>query len=336
MPRKKYSVCVVGIGAVGQEMLRVLWQRRFPMKSCRVVARRARVEKVDGRQVKVESVCREAFRGVDIALFAGSEEKEGHFGWPAVEEGAVVIDNSPVYRLYPNVPLVVPEVNPEDLRNHEGLIGNPNCSTIQLVVALKPLHDFAGLRRVVVSTYQPASGKGHDAMAQLDKEWKHAAAGKKPPRESCFPYPIASNLIPHIDQFFSDAYTLEETKLLHESRKILGLPHLQLTATAVRVPVMNGLCESVNVEFARPISAARARALLRKAPGVVVQDDPAKKLYPMPYFVSGKDEVYVGRIREDHSVAHGLNLWVAADNVRKGAALNAVQIAEKMIEMKLL
>lgn len=330
--RKSYHVALVGVGAVGVEMLRVLRQRRFPMASLRVLATRPRRETIDGKPYQVEKATPESFRGVDLALFAGGEEPEGHLGWPAVEAGAVVVDNGPVYRLYPNVPLVVPEVNAHVLQGDARLIANPNCSTIQLVVVLKPLYDQARMKRVVVSTYQAVSGKGSAAKVQLAKEWKHAAAGNPPPKETCFTRPIADNVIPHIDRFSADGYTLEETKLLHETRKIMGDDHLQVTATAVRVPVMNGHSESVNIEFHSALSAADARKVLRAAPGIKVQDDPGRNLYPVPFEVSGADDVYVGRIRQDRSVPYGLNLWIVADNIRKGAALNAVQIAEKLAE----
>jgi len=329
---KKYNVAVVGIGAVGRDMVRVLHGRKFPMASLRVFARSAREERVDGRRIKVEKISEKAFRGVDVALFAGSEEPQGHLGWPAVKQGAVVIDNGSAYRLYPNVPLVVPEVNPQDLSWHEGLIANPNCSTIQFVVALKPLYDIARIRRAVVATYQSTSGKSGAAMDQLRLEWEHLASGEAPPKDSVFSFPIADNLIPHIDRFDDKGTTREESKLLHETRKIMGDPDLLVTVTAVRVPVLRAHSEAVNLEFYSPISARQARAALRKAPGVVVQDDPEKEVYPMPHYAAGKDPVYVGRIREDPTVPYGLNLWVVSDNLLKGAALNAVQIAETLIE----
>ncbi|KPJ64185.1 aspartate-semialdehyde dehydrogenase [candidate division KD3-62 bacterium DG_56] len=333
---KNYNVAVVGIGAVGRDMVRVLHRRKFPMTSLRVFARSTREEQVDGRRIKVEKISERAFRGVDIALFAGSEEPQGHLGWPAVKQGAVVIDNGSAYRLYPNVPLVVPEVNPQDLSWHEGLVANPNCSTIQFVVALKPLYDIARIRRAVVATYQSTSGKSAAAMDQLRLEWDHLVSGKEPPTDSVFPHPIGDNIIPHIDRFDDKGTTREESKLLHETRKIMGDPDLLVTVTAVRVPVLRGHSEAVNLEFDSPITAKQARAALRRAPGVVVQDDPDKEVYPMPHYAAGKDPVYVGRIREDHTVPHGLNLWVVSDNLLKGAALNAVQIAETMIEGKLI
>ena len=331
--KKAYHVALVGVGAVGAEMLKILQERKFPMASLRVLATRPREETINGKTYQVEKATPESFRGVDLALFAGGEEPEGHLGWPAVEAGAVVVDNGPVYRLYPNVPLVVPEVNAHTLEGGARMIANPNCSTIQLVVALKPLYDRARIKRVVVSTYQAVSGKGSAAKVQLTKEWKHAAAGEAPPEETCFTKPIAGNVIPHIDRFLPDGYTLEETKLLHETRKIMGDDHLQVTATAVRVPVMNSHSEAVNIEFHTPLSADEARKLLRAAPGIKVEDDPSRNVYPAPFEVSGTDDVYIGRVRQDHSVPFGINLWIVADNIRKGAALNAIQIAEKMAEL---
>jgi aspartate-semialdehyde dehydrogenase len=230
----------------------------------------------------------------------------------------------------------VPEVNPEALRKHEGFIANPNCSTIQMVVALGPLHQAARIKRVVVATYQAASGKGADAVEQLGREMAAKVQGGPPAPLAPFPHPLCGNVLPHIDSFLEDGYTKEEHKMVTETRKILGDDSIQITATTVRVPVENGHSEAVNVEFHSPLEAERARELLREAPGVVVQDDPGANVYPLPLAVSGTDEVYVGRIRQDRSVPYGLNLWVVADNLRKGAALNAVQIAEKMIEMGLL
>jgi len=343
--RNAYHVAVVGIGAVGSEMIRVLKQRSFPCASLRVFARSTRDEVVDGVTYHVQQVTEEAFDHIDLALFAGGEKVEDHFGIRALNRRKTVpglsrlvcIDNGNAFRMYPNVPLVVPEVNPEALREHQGMIANPNCSTIQLVVALKPLHDYARIKRVVVSTYQAVSGKSAQAREELAKQTKDAAAGKTPEVDtSIFPYPIIGNCLPHIDVFLPDGYTREEWKMVNETRKILGDDTIQLTATTVRVPVDNAHAESVNVEFYEPISVEKARELLTNAPGIVVIDDPAKDKYPLQAEASGADPVFVGRIRQDRSVAFGLNLWVVADNLRKGAALNALQIAEKMREMGLL
>jgi len=348
-------------------MIRVLRQREFPMASLRVFATREREISVDGESYRVEVINAEAFEEIDVAFFAGGDEREGHFGPAAAERGTVVIDNGDAFRLDPEVPLVVPEVNPEALRWHRNLIANPNCSTIQFVVALKPLHDAARLKRAVVATYQAVSGRGtsprgSDPVEQLRREMavlseklaRFAEAGAPEERlhavieaaveearglvsdATLFPHPIVSNVIPHISSFGEDGYSKEEMKLVRETRKIMGEPKLRITATTVRVPVFNAHSEAANLEFERPLSAAEAREILSGAPGVVVVDDPGNGRYPTPLEVSGRDEVFVGRIREDPTVEHGLNLWIVSDNLRKGAALNAVQIAEKMIEMGLL
>jgi aspartate-semialdehyde dehydrogenase len=362
-----YRVAVVGARAVGREMLRVLRQRSFPIDTLRVFATRERDISVDGDTYRVEVISEEAFDDIDVAFFAGGDKREGHFGPVAAQRGAFVIDNGDAFRLDPNVPLVVPEVNPEALRDHSNLVANPNCSTIQFVVALKPLHDAAGLKRAVVSTYQSVSGRGTspegtDPVEQLRCEMAAICERLADPASSglpeerlhavveaacrdcrsvvadpgLFPHPIAGNLIPHISSFGDDGYSKEELKLVNETRKILGEPDLKITATTVRVPVFNSHAESVNLEFERPISAQQARDILSNAPGVVLIDDPAKGEYPLPLDASGKDEVFVGRVRADSTVPHGLNIWVVSDNLRKGAALNAVQIAEKAIEMGLL
>jgi len=362
-----YRVAVVGARAVGREMIRVLRRRSFPLSSLRVFATRERDISVDGETYRVEVIREDVFDDIEIAFFAGGDTREGHFGPVAAARGAVVIDNGDAFRLEPGVPLVVPEVNPDALRQHQNLIANPNCSTIQFVVALKPLHDAARLKRAVVATYQAVSGRGTskegtDPVEQLRAEMAAiserlaplAASGTPEERlhavcqavtdvagglvtdPTLFPHPIGGNCIPQISGFNEDGYSREEAKLVNETRKIMGEPDLQITATTVRVPVFNAHAEAANLEFERPISAAQAREILSRAPGVVVVDDPAKAEYPMPVYASGRDEVFVGRIREDTTVPHGLNIWIVSDNLRKGAALNAVQIAEKMIEMKLL
>jgi len=362
-----FRVAVVGARAVGREMLRVLSQRSFPTADVRVFATRGRDITVDDKTYHVEVIGEEAFGDIDVAFFAGGDEREGHFGPIATSRGAVVIDNGDAFRLDPEVPLVVPEVNPEALRQHHNLIANPNCSTIQFVVAVKPLHDAARLKRAVVATYQAVSGRGTskqgtDPVEQLrvemalmgermakvparerPEERLHAlvtaashGAGDAVTDPGLFPHPIASNVIPQISSFREDGYSKEEMKLVNETRKILGEPEMRITATTARVPVFNAHSEAANLEFEKPISAVQARAILSKAPGVVVVDDPASAGYPLALQASGRDEVFVGRIREDPTVAHGLNIWIVSDNLRKGAALNAVQIAEKMIEMGLL
>jgi aspartate-semialdehyde dehydrogenase len=362
-----HRVAVVGARAVGQEMLRILRQRQFPAASTRVFATRERDLAVDGETYHVEVINEDAFDEIDIALFAGGDEREGHFGPVAARRGAVVIDNGDAFRMDPDVPLVVPEVNPQALRDHHNLIANPNCSTIQFVVALKPLHDAARLKRAVVATYQAVSGRGTSKqgtdpveqlrleMAMLTERLAPLAAAGTPaerlhavceravedllsfvPDATLFPYPIANNVIPQISSFRDDGYTKEEAKLVNETRKILGEPELRVTATTVRVPVFNAHSEAANLEFEKPITPDQARDLLRRAPGVAVVDEPAEAGYPVPAAASGRDEVFVGRIRKDDTVPFGLNLWIVADNLRKGAALNAVQIAETMIEMSLL
>ena len=362
-----FRVAVVGVRAVGRELVRILRQRAFPTKALRVFATRERDVEVDGERYHVEAIHEDAFDEIDVAFFAGGDEKEGHFGPVAAQRGAVVIDNGDAFRMDPEVPLVVPEVNPEALRSHRNLIANPNCSTIQFVVAINPLHRAARIKRAVVATYQAVSGRGTskngtDPVEQLHREMKAmaeraaAAAGRGATGErlhdmvvaaeqdadsvvtdpGLFPHPIAGNVIPQISSFREDGYSKEEMKLVNETRKIMGEPDLRVTATTVRVPVFNSHCEAVNLEFERPMSVALARELLAEAPGVVVVDDPEASAYPTPLAASGRDEVFVGRIREDPTVPCGLNLWIAADNLRKGAALNAIQIAETMIAMGLL
>lgn len=335
---KKYNVCVVGAtGAVGQEILKVLAERNFPVKGLKLLA----TERSAGTRIKfkdeeytVEVTTNEAFDGVDIALFAGgSASKE--FAREAARRGAVVIDNSSAFRLEPDVPLVVPEVNPEDVRSHRGIIANPNCSTIIMVVALKPLHDVARIKRVVVSTYQAVSGAGKEAIDELTEQVGQVLRGE-PVQPRVFPYQIAFNLIPHIDVFEEMDYTKEEWKMVRETRKIMHEPDMRITATTVRVPVYRSHSESINIETERKITAQEAREILSKAPGVVVVDDVREKKYPMPLFASDTDDVYVGRIREDNSLECGLNLWVVADQLRKGAATNAVQIAEILVRENLL
>ncbi|MCR4418955.1 MAG: aspartate-semialdehyde dehydrogenase [Clostridia bacterium] len=330
-------VAVVGTGAVGQAMLQVLEERSFPVSQVRVLATsRSAGKKVmfAGEEVTVEETTPTSFRGVDLALFAGGAASK-EFARPAVSCGAVVIDNSSTFRLEPDVPLVVPEVNPEAVKDHQGIIANPNCSTIQMVVALKPLHDAARIRRVVVSTYQAVSGAGAEAMEELRSQVPAVLSGQTVQPE-VFPWPIAFNLFPHIDVFLENGYCKEEMKMILETQKIMAAPEMRITATTVRVPVFVGHSEAVNVETEKKLTAEEARRLLAAAPGVVVEDDPARNLYPLPIRAAGRDEVFVGRVREDFSVECGLNLWIVADNLRKGAATNAVQIAELLLRYGLL
>lgn len=331
------KVAVVGTGAVGQAMLQVLAERSFPVAGIKVLATsRSAGKKVNfaGEEVTVEETTPESFRGVDLALFAGGEASK-EFARAAVAQGAVVIDNSSTFRLEPDVPLVVPEVNPEAVKKHQGIIANPNCSTIQMVVALKPLHDAARIKRVVVSTYQAVSGAGAEAIDELRTQTK-AVLTDQEAEPKVFPWPIAFNLFPHIDVFLDNGYCKEEMKMILETQKIMEAPDMRVTATTVRVPVFVGHSEAINIETEKKLTAEEARRILSQAPGVVVEDDPAQKLYPLPIRAAGRDEVFVGRIREDYSLPCGLNLWVVADNLRKGAATNAVQIAELLLKYGLL
>lgn len=328
-----YNVVVVGAsGAVGREILKVLDERQFPVGELRLCATSRSAGKqlvFRGKTITVEETTPDSFKGMDIALFAGGAASK-QFGPGAVEQGCVVIDNSSNFRLDPAVPLVVPEVNPDDVRWHKGIIANPNCSTIIMVLPLKAIADAAGIKRVVVSTYQAVSGAGMEAMEELTAQTRAVLdGGEYAPK--VFPYPIAFNLIPHIDVFQEMDYTKEEWKMVKETRKILHNDDLAVTATTVRVPVYRSHSESINIETEEKLSATRAREVLAAFPGIVVMDDPEKKEYPMPLFCAERDEVFVGRIREDNSVPRGLNLWVVSDQLRKGAATNAVQIAELVI-----
>jgi aspartate-semialdehyde dehydrogenase len=337
MLKKKpsYNVAVVGAtGAVGAEMIEVLEERKFPVdKLIPLASSRSAGGSVSfrGREITVQELTKDSFADVDVALFSAGSDVSREFAPIAAKAGSVVIDNSAAWRMDKEVPLVVPEVNPHDLSGHRGIIANPNCSTIQMVVALKPLHDEARIKRIVVTTFQSVSGTGKEAMEELMEESK-ALLSFQQPEPKVYPHQIAFNCLPHIDEFLPTGYTKEEMKLLHETRKIMGDPSIQVTATTVRVPVYVGHSESVNIETQRKLTANEARAILSTAPGVQLYDDPAHALYPMPLDAAGKDEVYVGRVREDESIPNGLNLWIVADNLRKGAALNAIQIAELLIK----
>ena len=337
MLKKKsgYVVAVVGAtGAVGTEMIEVLEEREFPVaRLVPLASTRSAGGTVTfkGNEVPIEVLTKDSFAGVDIALFSAGADLSREFAPIAVKAGAVVIDNSAAWRMTPEVPLVVPEVNAHDIQRHKGIIANPNCSTIQMVVVLKPLHDQARIKRIVVTTFQSVSGTGKDAMDELMAECQDLLSFKSA-SPKVYPYQIAFNCLPQIDEFLPSGYTKEEMKMVHETRKIMGDQSIHVTATTVRVPVYIGHSEAVNIETERKLSANEARAILSTAPGVLLYDDPAHKIYPMPLEVAGKDEVYVGRVREDESIANGLNLWVVADNLRKGAALNAVQIAEHLAQ----
>jgi aspartate-semialdehyde dehydrogenase len=338
---RQYRVAVVGVGVVGEEILRVLDDVEFPASQVTVMARSARRQTLAGAEREVLETTLDTLREADIALFAGTEGEKGAsalFGWDAAEAGTLVIDNGSDFRMDPRVPLVVPEVNPDALEGHQNFIANPNCSTIQMVVALAPLHRAAGIRRVVVSTYQAVSGTGGAGKRALAEQREGARAGAEGFDTGPYTRQIYDNVIPHIGGpsetvpgFFS-----EEIKMILETRKILDAPDLPVTATCVRVPVLNAHSEAINVEFERPLSADEAREILAGAPGVTVVDDPAADLYPTPLEAAGRNPVYVGRIRKDPSNANALDLWCVADNIRKGAALNAVQIAQEMIRRGLL
>ncbi len=332
-----FNVAVVGAtGAVGRQILEILEERQFPVGELRLLAS----ERSDGdflefrdEQYIVQTLSEDSFKGIDIALFSAGGERSATFCPIAAAAGAVCIDNSSAWRMDGEVPLVVPEVNPEALAGYrnKGIIANPNCSTIQLVVALKPLHDCSPIRRLVVSTYQSVSGSGQKAIDELRVQCGELLNGR-PSDPKVYPHQIAFNCLPHIDTFLDNGYTREEMKLVNETRKILGDENLGITATAVRVPVFYGHSESVNVETVETISVARAREVLASAPGVELVDDVAELSYPMSIEAAGQDLVLVGRIRADESCDTALNLWLAADNLRKGAATNAVQIAELLVE----
>jgi len=334
--KERYNVAVVGAtGAVGEQMREVLEERLFPVGELRLLASERSAGQYlpfQGRQLRVELLKEDSFKNIDIGLFSAGGSVSAKFAPLAVAAGAVVVDNTGCFRMEPDVPLVVPEVNASEIAKYKsrGIIANPNCSTIQLVVALKPIHDAARLKRVVVSTYQAVSGAGRQAMDELSQQVTALFSGHEI-RKQKFPHQIAFNCIPHIDVFMEDGYTKEEWKMINETRKIFAEPNLAVTATTVRVPVFCSHSESVNVETDKKLSAQEAKDILRAAPGVLLVDEPENNLYPMAIDTTGKDATYVGRIREDNSVANGLNLWVVADNLRKGAALNAVQIAEILI-----
>jgi aspartate-semialdehyde dehydrogenase len=337
---KRYNIAVVGAtGVVGTEMLKTLKRRRFPVAEVRPLASERSVGKkirFKGRSLAVGLLTKGAFNGIDIVLSSAGARVSKEFLPSAVKAGAVCIDNTSAYRQDAGVPLVVPEVNPEDVFKHKGIIANPNCSTIQMVVALKPLHDYARIKRIVISTYQAVSGAGNPAITQLEKEnaligprrLGRLARGYRPVK---FPYQIAYNLIPQIDVFLDNGYTKEEMKMVNETRKIMHDNGIRITATCVRVPVFIAHSESVNIETVKPIPADKAKRMLLKAPGVRLVDDPARLRYPMPINAAGEYDVFVGRIRKDESVKNGLNLWIVSDNLLKGAALNAVEIAEVLI-----
>ncbi|MDF2500735.1 MAG: asd [Anaerosporomusa subterranea] len=342
---KKPNVAILGAtGAVGQEFLKLIAERNFPFNNLKLLASERSAGKqieVLGKTYTVEEATPDSFNGIDIALFAGGAASKT-LAPEAVRRGAIVIDNSSAFRMDPDVPLVVPEVNPEALHSHKGIIANPNCSTIIMVMALKPIHDRAKIKRIVVSTYQAVSGAGKEAIDELTEQVTDVLAGRSvqanilPSASLPKHYQIAFNLLPQIDVFLEDGYTKEEMKMVHETHKILNDYSIGITATTIRVPVYRSHSESVNIELASDLSVDETKELLAGFQGVSILDNPAEMEYPMPLFCSDKDDVYVGRIRKDTSVPYGLNLWVVGDQIRKGAALNALQIAEYMIAHQLV
>jgi aspartate-semialdehyde dehydrogenase len=331
---RKYRVAIIGAtGLVGQEFIKILEQRDFPLSSVHLFASDRSVGKklfINHREIELKELTPHSFDPVDIALFSAGDEISQHFVPIAVKRGAVVIDNSGAFAMNDSVPLVVPEVNPEDLEHHRGLIANPNCSTIQMLVALYPLHKANPIKRIVVDTYQSVSGTGSAAVDELNTQTKLVLEGKSAVPH-VYPHQIAFNLLPEIDVFLDDGYTKEEWRMREETRKILHDDNIAISATCVRVPVVIGHSEAIHVEFSEPMSSEEARMILADSPGVKVLDDPSVSLYPYPWSVAGSDDVFVGRIRRDASQDNGLVMWVVADNVRKGVALNAVQIAEHLI-----
>jgi len=330
---KNYNIAIVGAtGAVGTDMLRVLAERNFPVKHLRLLASvRSKGKKLlfKGKEIEVEELTHDSFENIDIALFSAGADRSKEFAPSAVKAGAVVVDNSSAFRMDPEVPLVVPEVNPEDALKHKGIIANPNCSTIIMVVSVAPLHKAKKLKRIIASTYQAVSGAGVQGMQELEKQTMQII-NKEEIKPSKFPHQIAFNLFPHIDIFLENDYTKEEMKMVFETQKIMSLPNLQVNCTCVRLPVLRAHSESLLLEFEEDITPEEAREILKSAPGVKLLDNVSENIYPMPITASGKNEVFVGRIRQDISRndKKGLSIFIAGDQLLKGAALNAVQIAE--------
>jgi len=330
------DLAIAGVtGAVGQEFLKILEERDFPFDSLKVLASsRSAGKKISfkGKTYIVQELTADSFKGIDIALFSAGGSRSKEFAPAAVKAGAVVVDNSSAFRMDPDVPLVVPEVNADKIQEHEGIIANPNCSTIIADVPVWPLHKANPVKRMVISTYQAASGAGYQAMLELESQTREIL-DEKPPTCKAFPYQIAFNCFSHNSDLDADAYNLEEVKMVKETRKIFDCPEMAITCTCIRIPVFRAHCESINLEFAHTITPDEVRDLLSTAPGVSVLDDRENNRFPMPIDATGKDDVFVGRIRQDNSIPEkrGINIWVAGDQLRKGAALNAVQIAEKLL-----
>jgi aspartate-semialdehyde dehydrogenase len=339
MGQKSYRVAVVGAtGAVGNLMVQVLEERGFPVSDLKLLASARSVGKTlqyKGRSLPVEELKEDSFKGIRVALFSAGGSISKKFAPIAVESGCVVIDNSSAFRMDPTVPLIVPEVNPGSIMTPPGIIANPNCSTIQMVVALKPIYDAVGIRRIVVTTFQAVSGTGKRAIEELRQQVSAVVTGNALER-SVYPHQIAFNCFPHIGAFLENGFSEEEMKMVNETVKIFEDPEIRVCATTVRIPVYFGHSEAVNIETRQPITADKVRELLAVAPGVRVVDEPSKGVYPLPIDAAGQDDTFVGRIRKDPSVENGLAMWVVADNIRKGAATNAVQIAELLVERDLL
>jgi len=330
------NLAIAGVtGAVGQEFLKILEQRDFPFDSLKMLASsRSAGKKIEFKRKEyiVEELTKKSFSKIDIALFSAGAARSREFAPPAVEAGAVVVDNSSAFRMDPDVPLVIPEINPQKIQENKGIIANPNCSTIIGIVPVWPLHKANPVKRMVVSTYQAASGAGMSAMLELENQTREILNSKQPTC-SAFPYQIAFNVFSHNSQLDADGYNLEEVKMVKETRKIFDCPDIAITCTCIRIPVFRAHCESINLEFTDPITPDQVRDLLSTAPGVSLIDDRENNRFPMPIDATGKDDIFVGRIRQDQSIPenHGINIWVAGDQLRKGAALNAVQIAEKLL-----
>jgi aspartate-semialdehyde dehydrogenase len=328
---RTFSVAVVGAtGLVGRKMIQVLEERRFPVGELHLLATKKSAGKsipFHRSNILVQELRKESFRGVDIALFSAGAGVSKEYADASIEAGTLMIDNSSAFRMAVGVPLVVPEVNPDEIFKHQGIIANPNCSTIQLVVALKPLHDGWRIKRIVVSTYQSVTGAGKRALDQLTAELAKDTTVAK-----IFPHQIAFNALPQVDIFLENGYTKEEVKMVNETKKILGDASIHINATCVRIPAIGGHSESVNIEFEKPFTLEEVRNSLKNAKGICVQDDVQQSFYPMPIWAHEKDEVFVGRIRRDDTIENGLSLWIVSDNLRKGAATNAIQIAEEWIK----
>ncbi len=334
-----YNVAVVGAtGAVGEEMFKILKERNFPVRNLRAFASTRSEGKVinfKGEKIKVENLATASLENIDIALFSAGASVSREFSPKFAKKGAVVVDNSSAFRMDEKVPLVVPEVNPHAVEKHKGIIANPNCSTIQLVVAINPIHKRAKIKRMVISTFQSVSGTGKEAISELKSQTNDYLQGREI-KKNVYPHQIAFNLLPHIGSFLPSGYTEEEMKLVNETRKIMEDNSINVTATCVRVPVFVSHSESVTLEMEKDLSVEEAREILSAAPGVIVEDKPEKSIYPLPINAQGKDEVFVGRIRKDESAPNSINMWIVADNLRKGAALNTIQIAELLIRKGLV